>query len=111
MPPFFPGHMSREQTDRKFYQRNQQIMVTIRLSRGGSKKNPYYYVTVTDSRKANTGRFIERVGFFNPTARGSEEKLRINLERVKFWQDQGAQASDRVSSLLKLAAAAPAVAA
>jgi len=86
-------------------------MVTIRLSRGGSKKNPYYYVTVTDSRNANTGRFIERVGFFNPSARGQEEKLRIDLERVKFWQGQGAQISDRVGSLLKQAVAAPAVAA
>jgi small subunit ribosomal protein S16 len=84
-------------------------MVTIRLARGGSKKNPYYYVTVTDSRNANTGRFIERVGFFNPTARGQEEKLRIDLDRVKFWQGQGAQTSDRVGSLIKQAAAVPAV--
>jgi small subunit ribosomal protein S16 len=103
--------MSRDRFDHKFYQRNQLIMVTIRLSRGGSKKNPYYYVTVTDSRNANTGRFIERVGFFNPSARGQEEKLRIDLERVKFWQGQGAQISDRVGSLLKQAVAAPAVAA
>jgi small subunit ribosomal protein S16 len=76
-------------------------MVTIRLARGGSKKNPYYYVTVTDKRNANTGRFIERVGFYNPTARGQEEKLRIDLERVKYWQGHGAQTSERVSTLLK----------
>lgn len=85
-------------------------MVTIRLARGGSKKNPYYYVTVTDSRKALTGRFIERVGFYNPTARGKEEKLRIDLERVKHWQGQGAQPSPRVAKLLSDYVAAPAVA-
>jgi small subunit ribosomal protein S16 len=85
-------------------------MVTIRLARGGSKKNPYYYVTVTDKRNANTGRFIERVGFYNPTARGQEEKLRIDLDRVKFWQSQGAQTSDRVSTLLKQQASTPAAA-
>jgi small subunit ribosomal protein S16 len=86
-------------------------MVTIRLARGGSKKNPYYYVTVTDSRKALTGRFIERVGFYNPLARGKEEKLRIDVERVKYWQSQGAQPSPRVAKLLTDYAAAPAVAA
>lgn len=83
-------------------------MVTIRLARGGSKKNPYYYVTVADKRSGRNGRFIERVGFYNPTARGQEEKLRVDLERVKYWQGQGAQVSERVSGLLKTAAAAPA---
>lgn len=86
-------------------------MVTIRLARGGSKKNPYYYVTVADKRNARNGRFIERVGFFNPTARGQEEKLRIDLERVQYWQGQGAQISERVATLLKDAAAAAPVAA
>jgi small subunit ribosomal protein S16 len=86
-------------------------MVTIRLARGGSKKNPYYYVTVTDSRKALTGRFIERVGFYNPLARGKEEKLRIDLERVKYWKSQGALPSPRVAKLLTDYVAAPAVAA
>ncbi|MDR2212691.1 MAG: 30S ribosomal protein S16 [Pseudomonadales bacterium] len=86
-------------------------MVTIRLARGGSKKNPYYYVTVTDKRNANTGRFIERVGFYNPTARGQEEKLRIDLDRVSYWQGQGAQTSERVSTLLKQARTSAAVAA
>ena len=84
-------------------------MVTIRLARGGSKKNPYYYVTVTDKRNANTGRFLERVGFYNPTARGQEERLRIDLERVKYWQGQGAQTSERVASLLQQQATAPTV--
>jgi small subunit ribosomal protein S16 len=86
-------------------------MVTIRLARGGSKKNPYYYVTVADHHKAHTGKFLERVGFYNPTARGKEEKLRIDLERVKYWQSHGALPSPRVANLLKELAAAPAVAA
>lgn len=81
-------------------------MVTIRLARGGSKKNPYYYVTVSDKRNARNGAFIERVGFFNPTARGGEERLRIDVERVKFWQGQGAQASQRVAKLLQDVASA-----
>jgi small subunit ribosomal protein S16 len=85
-------------------------MVTIRLARGGSKKNPYYYVTVTDSRNALTGRFIERVGFYNPLARGKEEKLRIDLERVKYWQGHGALPSARVAKLLSDYVAAPAAA-
>lgn len=85
-------------------------MVTIRLARGGSKKNPYYYVTVTDSRNALTGRFIERVGFYNPLARGKEEKLRIDLDRVKYWQSHGALPSARVAKLLQDYTAAPAVA-
>ncbi len=76
-------------------------MVTIRLARGGSKKRPFYHLTVADSRKANSGRFIERVGFFNPTARGQEERLRVNSERVEHWLSQGATASDRVAQLLK----------
>lgn len=82
-------------------------MVTIRLARGGSKKNPYYYVTVSDKRNARNGGFIERVGFFNPTARGQEEKLRIDMERVKYWQGQGAQASERVATLIKQVAQVP----
>lgn len=76
-------------------------MVTIRLSRGGSKKRPFYHITVTDSRNSRDGRFIERVGFFNPVARGQEERLRIDNERVEFWLSQGAQPSDRVAKLLK----------
>lgn len=79
-------------------------MVTIRLARGGSKKRPFYHLTVTDSRKFRDGRFIERVGFFNPIANGQEERLRVDQERVQYWLAQGAQASDRVSQLLKEAA-------
>ncbi|MFN0002864.1 MAG: 30S ribosomal protein S16 [Pseudohongiellaceae bacterium] len=82
-------------------------MVTIRLARGGSKKNPYYYLTVADSRSARNGRFIERLGFFNPTARGQEEKLRIDMDRVNYWRSKGAQPSERVASLLKDAATLP----
>ncbi|MDR9424147.1 MAG: 30S ribosomal protein S16 [Marinobacter sp.] len=78
-------------------------MVTIRLARGGSKKRPFYHLTVTDSRNARNGRFIERVGFFNPVARGQEESLRVNRERVDYWLGQGAQASERVAQLLKSA--------
>jgi small subunit ribosomal protein S16 len=83
-------------------------MVTIRLARGGAKKKPFYHITVSDSRRARNGRFIERIGFFNPVARGQEERLRLDLDRMAYWQSQGAQVSDRVSSLAKDAAAASA---
>ena len=83
-------------------------MVTIRLARGGAKKKPFYHITVSDSRRARDGRFIERIGFFNPLARGQEERLRLDLDRMAYWQSQGAQVSDRVSSLAKDAAAASA---
>ncbi len=76
-------------------------MVTIRLARGGSKKRPFYHLTVTDSRNARDGRFIERVGFFNPIARGQEERLRVDRDRVNFWLEKGAQTSERVAQLLK----------
>ena len=76
-------------------------MVTIRLSRGGSKKRPFYHLTVTNSRNARDGRYLERVGFFNPVARGQEERLRVDLERVEYWMSKGAQPSDRVAKLLK----------
>jgi small subunit ribosomal protein S16 len=76
-------------------------MVTIRLARGGSKKRPFYHLTVTDSRNARDGRYIERVGFFNPIARGQEERLRVDNTRVDHWVDLGAQLSDRVAKLLK----------
>ena len=81
-------------------------MVSIRLARGGSKKRPFYHLTVTDSRNSRDGRFIERVGFFNPVARGQEERLRIDNERVQYWVGQGAQLSDRVAKLVKEQAAA-----
>lgn len=76
-------------------------MVTIRLSRGGSKKRPFYHLTVTDSRTSRDGRFIERVGFFNPIARGNEERLRVDLSRVDHWVGHGATVSERVASLVK----------
>lgn len=76
-------------------------MVTIRLARGGAKKRPFYHIVVTDSRNRRDGRFIERLGFFNPVARGNEERLRLNRERIEHWTAQGAQPSDRVASLLK----------
>jgi small subunit ribosomal protein S16 len=81
-------------------------MVTIRLSRGGAKKKPFYHITVSDSRKSRDGRYIERIGFFNPMARGQEERLRLDLERMAYWQTQGAQVSPRVSTLAKDAATA-----
>tara|TARA_B100000959_G_scaffold287225_1_gene370260 strand:+ start:14413 stop:14673 length:261 start_codon:yes stop_codon:yes gene_type:complete len=81
-------------------------MVTMRLSRGGAKKKPFYHITVADSRRARDSRFIERIGFFNPLAKGQEERLRLDLERMAFWQSQGAQVSVRVSTLAKDAAAA-----
>ena len=76
-------------------------MVTIRLSRGGAKNRPFYHVVVTDSRNDRDGRYIERVGFFNPLARGNEERLRLDSERVQYWQSNGAQPSDRVAKLIK----------
>ena len=76
-------------------------MVTIRLARGGSKKRPFYHLTVADSRDARNGRFIERVGFFNPIARGGEERLRVDAERVEHWVSHGALLSDRVKQLVK----------
>ena len=86
-------------------------MVTIRLARGGSKKRPFYHLTVTDSRNARNGRFIERVGFFNPVARGQEERLRVDNDRIEYWQGQGAQLSPRVAKLVKDAAEVEAAAA
>lgn len=76
-------------------------MVTIRLSRGGAKKKPFYQMVVADSRMPRDGRFIENVGFFNPMAKGQEERLRVDLERVEHWVNLGAQPSDRVASLVK----------
>lgn len=81
-------------------------MVSIRLARGGSKKRPFYHFTVTDSRNSRDGRFIERLGFFNPVARGQEERLRIDSERLDYWVSKGAQCSDRVAKLVKDSAAA-----
>jgi len=81
-------------------------MVTIRLTRSGAKKRPFYGVVVTDSRNKRDGRCIERLGFFNPTAKGQEEGLRLDLDRIDHWIGQGAQTSDRVAQLIKQAKAA-----
>jgi small subunit ribosomal protein S16 len=78
-------------------------MVTIRMSRGGAKKRPFYNIVVTDSRNRRDGRYIERIGFFNPVAKGNEEKLRIDRERVDYWVSKGAQTSETVAKLLKQA--------
>lgn len=78
-------------------------MVTIRLARGGAKKRPFYQIVVTDSRNARDGRFIERIGFFNPIASGNAEELRLDLDRVEHWVCLGASVSDRVSTLIKQA--------
>jgi small subunit ribosomal protein S16 len=76
-------------------------MVTIRLARSGAKNRPFYHVIVADSRNSRDGRYIERLGFFNPLARGNEEKLRLDSERVDYWKSNGAQPSDRVAKLIK----------
>ena len=76
-------------------------MVTIRLARGGAKKRPFYQVVVTDSRNARDGRFIERVGFFNPLAAGQAERLRLDLDRISHWTGLGATVFDRVCALIK----------
>jgi len=81
-------------------------MVTIRLARGGSKKRPFYHLTVADSRNSRNGRFLERIGFFNPSARGQEERLRFDQDRIDHWVAQGAQLSERVAKLVKDAKAA-----
>lgn len=83
-------------------------MVTIRLARGGAKKRPFYHIVVADSREARDGRFIERVGFFNPGAKGQEVRVRIARERIDHWTAQGAQVSPRVASLIKQQAEAAA---
>ena len=76
-------------------------MVSIRLSRGGAKKRPFYHIVVTDQRNRRDGRYIERLGFFNPVAQGREEKLRVDMSRIDYWLGHGAQPSERVTSLLK----------
>lgn len=76
-------------------------MVTIRLARHGAKKRPFYQVVVADSRNARNGRFIERVGFFNPIASEKEEGTRLDLDRIAHWVGQGATISDRVAALIK----------
>ncbi|MEZ0232699.1 MAG: 30S ribosomal protein S16 [Methylophilaceae bacterium] len=81
-------------------------MVIIRLARGGAKKTPFYSVVVADSRNRRDGRFIERVGFYNPLAKEGQEGLRLNNERITHWRSNGAQLSESVSRLVKQAAKA-----
>ena len=81
-------------------------MVIIRLTRGGAKKKPFYHIVAADSRRSRDGRNIERLGFFNPVARGQEERLRLDLERVDYWTGVGAQVRDRVKKLVSEARAA-----
>ena len=76
-------------------------MLTIRLARSGAKKRPFYHVSVADSRMPRDGRFVERVGYYNPIASGQEVRLQLDLERIDYWIGQGAQPSDRVLNLLK----------
>ncbi|MEF8752917.1 MAG: 30S ribosomal protein S16 [Accumulibacter sp.] len=80
-------------------------MVVIRLARGGAKKRPFYNMVVTDSRSRRDGRFIERIGFYNPLATEKEQGLHVAVDRLSYWQQQGAQASPTVTRLLKQAAA------
>ncbi|MGA8393509.1 MAG: 30S ribosomal protein S16 [Burkholderiaceae bacterium] len=80
-------------------------MVVIRLSRGGSKGRPFFNIVVTDKRERRDGRFIERIGFYNPIAKGGEEGLRIAQDRLTYWKGVGAQASPTVERLINQAAA------
>lgn len=86
-------------------------MVTIRLARHGSKKNPFYHITVADRTASRDGRFIERLGFYNPLAKGQSEMLRMDVDRMEYWLSVGAQPSDVVKKLIQQArknnAAAP----
>jgi small subunit ribosomal protein S16 len=86
-------------------------MVVIRLSRGGAKARPFYNIVVADKRCRRDGRFIERVGFYNPVARGGEEPLRIAQDRLNYWLGVGATPSETVQRLIKQAAQAAAPAA
>jgi small subunit ribosomal protein S16 len=87
-------------------------MLTIRLSRQGTHKRPFYYVTVSESSSPRDGRFVERIGFFNPLARGAEQGLRLDIARAEHWVARGAQMSSRVATLVdqarRLATATPA---
>lgn len=75
-------------------------MVVIRLARGGSKKRPFYHIVATDSRNRRDGRFIERIGFYNPVANEKQERVRIAADRLNHWTNQGAQLSDAVRKLV-----------
>lgn len=76
-------------------------MVTIRLSRAGTKKKPFYHVVVTDSRNKRDGRLIERLGFYNPMATGQDVSIKLDAQRINYWISQGAQTSVRVKKIIK----------
>ena len=76
-------------------------MVVIRLARGGAKKRPFYNVVVADSRRARDGRYVERIGYYNPMAAQGAERLKVALDRVSYWQSHGAQLSDTVRRLVR----------
>ncbi|NKF22538.1 30S ribosomal protein S16 [Solimonas marina] len=78
-------------------------MVTIRLARAGAKKRPFYHVVATEKSSRRDGRFIERLGYYNPNAKGQEQKLVLDVSRVEHWTKNGAQLSDRVAYLVKTA--------
>lgn len=86
----------------------EEIMVTIRLSRHGAKRAPFYHVVAADKRMPRDGRNLEKLGFFNPVARGQEERLRLDMEKIEHWVSKGAQISDRVKTLIKEASKATA---
>ena len=96
---------SRVSTLKKSTTRRINTMVVIRLSRGGSKARPFFNIVVADKRLRRDGRFIERIGFYNPIARGQEESIRIAQDRLTHWRSVGAQASPTVERLIKQAAA------
>ncbi|QCI17786.1 30S ribosomal protein S16 [Buchnera aphidicola (Acyrthosiphon lactucae)] len=77
-------------------------MVKIRLARYGTKKRPFYKMVAADSRFSRNGRFIERLGYFNPIAKGKSETIKLDLERIKYWTNQGAQMSERTKKIIKL---------
>lgn len=85
-------------------------MVVIRLARGGAKKRPFYHIVAADSRNRRDGRFIERIGFYNPVATGQAQSLVLDAERLAYWQNAGAQLSDTVARLAREAAAQTAAA-
>ena len=78
-------------------------MVRIRLARHGSKKSPFYHITVADQRRSRDGRFIERVGYFNPVAKGNAQEYRLEMDRVDYWLSKGAQPTDMVKKLVSRA--------
>jgi len=94
-------HSTLSRSQRQYFPRVQKIMMKIRLARGGAKKRPFYHVVATDSRSSRDGKFVERLGYYNPNARGQEQKLVVDAARIAYWQQNGAQISERVAFLVK----------